>query len=382
MSRVRSPYWPFLCNLLKVDHYGNCVCGTGAELINESQCGCPDGLVVDAAGSICYDGIDSTFDQTQFTCETDETDALLEMLGYKFGLDFPERFGVDCDTFGYPVMQADYVGGVQGTNSGIQPALRPSNWDSDGVMSATISYEVFLPEEHEFIQNQFLPGFYHDGPTGGYRLARIKMTNGNLEMHTSNCDFCADVNAGGSLGTMTTGEWHKIELRLKLNDLGASNGEFLFFFNDQLTSHMTGMSLMVPDDSYAITHSRFWVFNNWPSTANDGSIYFKNYYITKFSSETTSNVFTTAAPTEAAPTTHPITTTTQPGIPKIITNLKISISLHGIKSSSCIFSTSKLIFNFVCIIIYISLFIKLYDSLQSSLVQVRRTKVVLSTRSY
>ena len=37
------------------------------------------------------------------------------MLGYKFGLeDNPERFGIDCDTFGYPVIQADYIGGVQG----------------------------------------------------------------------------------------------------------------------------------------------------------------------------------------------------------------------------------------------------------------------------
>ena len=103
-------------------------------------------------------------------------------------------------------------------------------------MSATISYEVYLPEEFEFIQNQFLPSFYHNGPTGGYRNTRIKMTHGSLEMHTGNCDFCDDVNAGGSLGTMTKGEWHKIEMRLKLNDLGESNGEFLFFFDDQLIS--------------------------------------------------------------------------------------------------------------------------------------------------
>ena len=77
-------------------------------------CGCLDDLVLDSTGTFCYDGIDSTFDQTQFTCETDETDALLDMLGYRFGLDYPERFGVDCDTFGYPVIQADYIGGVQG----------------------------------------------------------------------------------------------------------------------------------------------------------------------------------------------------------------------------------------------------------------------------
>ena len=238
----------------------------------------------------------------------------MDMLGYKFGLDYPERIGVDCDTFGYPVIQVDYIGGnAQGLTTGIQPALKPSSWTNNNPMSATLSYEVYFPAGHEFIQNQFLPGFYHDGPTSGYRNTRIKLNNGNLQMHTNNCDYCADVNAGGNLGTVTTGVWHKIELRLKLNDLGASNGEFLFFFDDQLTSHLTGMSAMVPDDSYAITHSRFWVFNNWPGTVEDGSIYFKNYYVSMFSSDTTPNAFTTAAPTEAAPTTHPITTTTQPG---------------------------------------------------------------------
>ena len=297
-----------------VDHYGTCSCGTGAEF-NNGVCSCPGDLFADASGTICYDGIDSTFDQTQFTCQTDETDALLSMLGYHFGLQNPERFGVDCDTFGYPVMQADYIGGnVQGTSSGIQPALRPSNWANNVIMSATLSYEVFLTADFEFINNQFLPGLYHDGPTDGFRQTKIKMVNGNLEMLTNNCDFCAEVNAGGSLGTMTTGEWHKIELRLKLNDLSASNGEFLFFFDDQLTKHVTGMSNMVPDNSYSITHSRLWVHNNWPGTVNDGSVYFKNYYVTMFSSDTTPNAFTTATPPEATPSTHPITTTTtQPG---------------------------------------------------------------------
>ena len=73
------------------------------------------------------------------------------------------------------------------------------------------------------------------------------------------------------LGTITAGEWHKIELRLKLNDLGASNGEFLFFLNDELKVQMTGMSNMIPDNSYHITHARFTVFNNWPGAVNVGS---------------------------------------------------------------------------------------------------------------
>ena len=72
------------------------------------------------------------------------------------------------------------------------------------------------------------------------------------------------------LGTITAGNWHKIEMRLKLNDNGASNGEFMFFFDDQLTSHMTGMSNMVPDNTYAITHSRFWVYYSWPGSNTGG----------------------------------------------------------------------------------------------------------------
>ena len=110
------------------------------------------------------------------------------------------------------------------------------------------------------------------------------------------------------------GTWHKIEMRVKLNDIGSSNGEFIFFFDDQLKVHLTDMSNMVPDGTFEITHARFYVFNNWPGTQNDGSFYFKNYYLTSFSSDvSTPNVFTTEAPTDDTQTTHPITTTAQPG---------------------------------------------------------------------
>ena len=49
---------------IKVDAYGTCTCGEGAELTN-GVCACPDGLILDGSGTICYNGIDSTFDQTQ-----------------------------------------------------------------------------------------------------------------------------------------------------------------------------------------------------------------------------------------------------------------------------------------------------------------------------
>ena len=44
------------------------------------------------------------------------------------------------------------------------------------------------------------------------------------------------------------------------------------------------------------------IIENW-------KVYFKNYYITKFSSDTTPNAFTTPAPIPTSETTHPITTT-------------------------------------------------------------------------
>ena len=87
------------------------------------------------------------------------------------------------------------------------------------------------------------------------------------------------------LGKVEAGEWQKIEIRLKLNDIGNANGEFMFFFNDQLTSHINGLSKMIPDEDYHITHSRFWVFNNWPGASTGGPVYFKNYFVSQFSSD-------------------------------------------------------------------------------------------------
>ena len=58
------------------------------------------------------------------------------------------------------------------------------------------------------------------------------------------------------------------------------------------------------------THTKFWVFNRNPGAVNDQQIYFKNYAVQKYSSDLSPNVYTTAAPTEAPSTTHPITTTT------------------------------------------------------------------------
>ena len=124
-------------NPFKVDYYGVCTCGDGAEFVN-GVCQCSDDLIVHASGALCYDGIDTAFDQTQFTCATDETDRLLVMLGYNFGLTHSDRFGIDCDTFGYPVIEAKYVATIQGTDSGIQPAFMPSTWGNKPVSSATI----------------------------------------------------------------------------------------------------------------------------------------------------------------------------------------------------------------------------------------------------
>ena len=45
---------------------------------------------------------------------------------------------------------------------GIQPALRPVAWENVGTQSATIKYDVFYPENHDFTIREHLPGFYFD----------------------------------------------------------------------------------------------------------------------------------------------------------------------------------------------------------------------------
>ena len=111
------------------------------------------------------------------------------------------------------------------------------------------------------------------------------------------------------LGTITGGNWHSLEMRIKFNTPGESDGEFIFFFDGELTNHLTGIANMAFDDQYW-THSKFWVFNRNPGAVNDQQIYFKNYVIQKYSTDLSPNVYTTAAPTEPPSTTHPITTTT------------------------------------------------------------------------
>ena len=94
-----------------------------------------------------------------------------------------------------------------------------------------------------------------------------------------------------------------------MNEIGESDGEFMFFFDGELTNHLSGLGNMA-SENHALTHAKFWVFNRNPGQADARSIYFKNYAVTKFSSDVAPNVFTTAGPTEAPSTTHPITTTT------------------------------------------------------------------------
>ena len=136
-------------------------------------------------------------------------------------------------------MQADLIGDMTiGLTSGIEPAFQPSSWQNVEVMSATIrtvfvstksvfsvctrfaiptekiplvgtiklkeklneSYEVFYPSDHEFIHAEILPSFYHNGPSDGYRVTQLMMSNNVLKMNTYDCDFCTSVNDNGNLG--------------------------------------------------------------------------------------------------------------------------------------------------------------------------------------
>ena len=105
-------------------------------------------------------------------------------------------------------------------------------------------------------------------------------------------------------------KWFNIEMRIKLNDAGESNGEFLFFFDGALTSHVTGLTDMMPSGvDNLITQTRFWCYMANPVAEQDQTVFFKDYYATKFSSDPNPGIFTTPEPTASSTTTHPITTT-------------------------------------------------------------------------
>ena len=73
--------------------------------------------------------------------------------------------------------------------------------------------------------------------------------------------------------------------------------------------NVVAMSDMIPSVDFHLTHARFWVFYAWPGAVNGNPVFFKDYYVTKFSPDTTtSSIYTIVAPTLT--TTHPITTTT------------------------------------------------------------------------
>ena len=59
----------------------------------------------------------------------------------------------------------------------------------------------------------------------------------NILYHMLSGRYCTSLSS--ILGFVTPVKWHKIEIRLKLNDMGESNGEFVFVFNDETTIHST-----------------------------------------------------------------------------------------------------------------------------------------------
>ena len=86
----------------------DCNCPDGAELV-DGICRCDDDLILTPAGDLCYDGIDSLFDDTKYNCYNDDLEILLRDLDYHWGLDHPERISVNCSTFRYPVIQVDLM---------------------------------------------------------------------------------------------------------------------------------------------------------------------------------------------------------------------------------------------------------------------------------
>merc|ERR1712048_481811 len=125
-----------------------------------------------------------------------------------------------------PVVEISIQPGLTDDSSGTGAALIPSVMA--GLREATFIFEFYLdddmvlPQWHTFT----LPGFFINGDDWGQ--FRVQSQNGQLKLDGRNCNFCDDAK---ELAAITVGEWTKVEQRIKLNDPGQSNGEYIIIIN-------------------------------------------------------------------------------------------------------------------------------------------------------
>ena len=180
-----------------------------------------------------------------------------------------------------------------------------------GPKASTFVYEFFIDEDFVIPQIMTLPGFYIESDINEFRLFRPKITNGEILMNTNKCDFCNQLNQNAPFGTLTKGEWIKVEQRVRLNDPNESNGEYIMFWNGVEVLRRDDLSEMLPSEGgFRIAAARMWTMVNKPAAESTSSIYYRQVAVKKFVSSDPPH--TTTVP---AITTYPVTTTptTTPG---------------------------------------------------------------------
>ena len=284
--------------------YG-CQCGENMVL-NEAEgtCECADGLVFDEGQTYCYDGIDVQFDGEYDCSKTAAEDFAALTLDLDIAWGSTGNEYINCDRFGQPVIEIRTQPGELGGSSGTEFTMRPDSVKNNQLQAATFMFEVYVNEDFVFPQAWSLPGYFFksDGSAQPIRLQANQ--NGEVFMNENSCNICPDINAGGNLGTLSVGEWTKIELRVKLNDENQANGEFIAIWNDVEVVRRNDLANMMPGTENNLEGLRLWTMINWPEATNESNIFYRQVVVKKFISD--GEPHTTTAPVVTTP---PITTT-------------------------------------------------------------------------
>lgn len=181
----------------------------------------------------------------------------------------------------------------------------------EGAKEVLFSYSAFFQSGFQFNKGGKMPGLY-----GGTSLAEAKSCSGGRQDARGQCfsarmmwrrngagelynyfptnqtgNYCStpplsvcDPTYGDSIGrgsfTWSTGSWTTVAQRLKLNDVGASNGEQELFVNGDSVLSLSGLQISVENDTkfYGIMAQTFFGGHDstWASPQNQ-SVWFKDW---------------------------------------------------------------------------------------------------------
>jgi len=180
--------------------------------------------------------------------------------------------GKDAMVAHYPEGSYTFGHNPQGGFSFYAPG--PANVDLTTAKEATFGYSIFFPEGFDFNLGGKLPGLYGGnsddeavGCSGGSRSAAcfsarlMWRTNGAGEFYTylpptfaankavcnvapeSDCNPTYGASVGRGSFKFATGAWTTISERVRLNDVGQSNGELELFVNGKSVINVDGLVL-------------------------------------------------------------------------------------------------------------------------------------------